>query len=205
MILRLVLLGALGLLAWREFGPDAAQAALSSDPETPDEAQGLSVLEQMFPELSRTSVELNTKEHNLLRDHWQYVQPWARANLEFTAALMWQESRGNPAAVSGAGALGLMQVMPGTGQDIYDRLGYQMFPITRENMLRPDVSIYLGTAYLEWLATQNQTTGYEWIARAYNGGAGNATARMGGGRNVENDGHWNAISGRMDVYETMKG
>ena len=60
----------------------------------------------------------------------------------FVTALMRQESRFNHRAVSGAGAIGLMQVMPATGRQLG---GGQ---VTRERLMDPEVNIRLGTKFL---------------------------------------------------------
>lgn len=60
----------------------------------------------------------------------------------FVTALMRQESRFNHRAVSGAGAIGLMQVMPSTGRQLGGR------GITREHLVDPEVNIRLGTKFL---------------------------------------------------------
>lgn len=152
------------------------------------------------------------REQQLLWDHWGEVSGWSQANPNKTAALMWQESRGRAGAVSPAGALGLMQVMPATAHDIYDRLGFQKYEITRANMLRPEVSIYLGTAYLDWLDSINpmrsQPQRDEWLFRAYNGGSGNALHRMNGGTvgaasDRENDNYWRAVTARYQSYSEV--
>lgn len=79
-------------------------------------------------------------------------------------ALMYQESRFNPMAISTAGAEGLMQVLPATAEtigvaDLYD----------------PDTSIYIGVHYLDQLRSQfeNDLTLADrlWFAlAAYNAG-----------------------------------
>jgi soluble lytic murein transglycosylase-like protein len=101
-----------------------------------------------------------------------------------------------------------MQVMPATAHDIFDRLGFRKYQITRANMLRPDVSIYLGTAYLDWLAGINPTSSDEWIYRAYNGGSGNALHRMNGGTvgaasDRENNNYWRAVTARYQSYSEV--
>jgi soluble lytic murein transglycosylase len=58
----------------------------------------------------------------------------------FVAALMRQESRFNPRAVSGAGAVGLMQVMPATGR--------QLGRASRDDLMNPEINIRLGTQFL---------------------------------------------------------
>lgn len=86
------------------------------------------------------------------------------------AALMRQESAFNPRAKSSAGALGLGQVMPATGQGIANALGYGWFKT--DDLLRPNVSIEFGAYYL---ASQLRAYGgqlYPALA-AYNAGGGN--------------------------------
>src|SRR5690606_21978030 len=62
------------------------------------------------------------------------------------AGLIRQESMFNPRARSGAGALGLMQVMPKTGATLARALGVRNF---KPEMLRqPDVNVHLGMRYL---------------------------------------------------------
>ena len=58
----------------------------------------------------------------------------------FVAALMRQESRFNARAVSSAGAIGLMQVMPATGR--------QLGRVDREGLMDPEINIKLGTKFL---------------------------------------------------------
>lgn len=62
------------------------------------------------------------------------------------AALIRQESEFDPNAVSVSKAIGLMQVMPGTGRELSRKLGIRPF---RTSMLKnPEISIRLGTYYL---------------------------------------------------------
>jgi soluble lytic murein transglycosylase-like protein len=80
-------------------------------------------------------------------------------------AIMRQESGFNPVAVSGDGALGLMQIMPDTGK----KLGYG--PAELKN---PRLSITAGQKYIAKLL-KNPLVGNDVIlmATAYNAGAGN--------------------------------
>ncbi|MGA2666855.1 MAG: lytic transglycosylase domain-containing protein [Patescibacteria group bacterium] len=61
-------------------------------------------------------------------------------------AVIFSESHFNPKAVSGAGAEGLMQIMPATGRSIASDLG-QSFG----NLFDPDTNIEYGTFYLKGL------------------------------------------------------
>jgi soluble lytic murein transglycosylase len=87
------------------------------------------------------------------------------------AALIRQESLFEPAVESWAGARGLAQVMPGTGQDIARALGVQDF--VPDDLYRPATSIRFGAYYL---ASQlARFDGQLLVAlAAYNGGPGNA-------------------------------
>jgi soluble lytic murein transglycosylase len=114
------------------------------------------------------------------REFWQRLYPMPfedklRARAEphaldpyLVAGLIRQESEFNPRAVSRAGALGLMQVMPATGQDLARRLGVGGFSKTR--LFDPDISLRFGTYHLKEVI--NQFNGDLEIAlAAYNAGA----------------------------------
>ncbi len=90
----------------------------------------------------------------------------------FVWSTLRQESLFDPSIQSGAGALGLMQVMPATGADIASRLGWPA-DYTAADLLRPDVNLTLG---LDYLADQRDALGGDLYAAlaAYNGGPGNA-------------------------------
>jgi soluble lytic murein transglycosylase len=61
-------------------------------------------------------------------------------------AVIRTESSGNPRAVSSSGAVGLMQLMPATAQEMADDL--KMGAISRDRLLDPALNIELGTCYL---------------------------------------------------------
>lgn len=86
-------------------------------------------------------------------------------------AAMRQESLYAPDAASPAGASGLMQIIPSTGEDIAAQLGTEDY--TQLDLLRPKVSIKFGAYYL---GTQLEGFGGrpEAALAAYNGGPGNA-------------------------------
>ncbi len=86
-------------------------------------------------------------------------------------ALVRQESRFDPVAGSRAGALGLMQIIPPTGEWVALQLGERGF--RREDLLRPIVNVRFGAWYL---ARQMRDFGGDPLAAlaAYNGGPGYA-------------------------------
>ena len=78
-----------------------------------------------------------------------------------------QESSFNAAAVSPSGALGLMQLLPGTGRDVADKLGV---PFLQDKLTRdPAYNVQLGTQYLADML-QRFGGSYELALAAYNAG-----------------------------------
>ena len=90
----------------------------------------------------------------------------------FVWSTLRQESLFDPSIKSSAGAYGLMQVMPATGDEIATRLGWPV-DFTQSDLLRPLVNLTLG---IDYLARQRDNLGADLYAAlaAYNGGPGNA-------------------------------
>ncbi len=88
----------------------------------------------------------------------------------FLAALVRQESFWDPSAGSSAGALGLTQVIPVTGQGIAAALG--VAPFSPSDLFRPAIALKFGAYYL---GGQVERFGDPLLAlTAYNAGPGNA-------------------------------
>lgn len=86
----------------------------------------------------------------------------------YIAAMMREESRFQPEVVSGAGAHGLMQLMPQTAEMIARKLGIRDFSVA---MLRdPEVNIRLGTWYIRFLL--DRYGDLVLVSGAYNAGEG---------------------------------
>ncbi|MBI5875200.1 MAG: tetratricopeptide repeat protein, partial [Deltaproteobacteria bacterium] len=79
-------------------------------------------------------------------------------------AVMMQESEFDAKSVSSAGAIGLLQIMPGTGEMIAKKMSYQP-PLSpplikggqgglRDNLFEPDININFGSWYLKTLITR---------------------------------------------------
>jgi soluble lytic murein transglycosylase len=82
-----------------------------------------------------------------------------------------QESFFDPLAGSTAGALGLAQVIPATGETIAQDMGVEDFSI--DDLYRPSVSLRFGAHYLGQQLDAFDGDVYAALA-AYNGGPGNA-------------------------------
>jgi soluble lytic murein transglycosylase len=82
-------------------------------------------------------------------------------------ALTKQESAFNAAAVSSSGALGLMQLLPGTARDVAGRL---KIPFVQENLTRdPAYNVQIGSQYLAEMLKRFGGS-YEIALAAYNAG-----------------------------------
>jgi soluble lytic murein transglycosylase len=138
-----------------------------------DSHRALTLVQQFFPDvLERGSTEVPQTFWELAypKGYLPRIQELSRTQAvdpHLVAAVIREESTYNPAAVSQAGAIGLMQVMPQTGQRIATRLGAEGF--TRERLFDPDFNIRLGTWYLGQLAEQFDHNLIHMVA-AYNAG-----------------------------------
>jgi tetratricopeptide (TPR) repeat protein len=94
----------------------------------------------------------------------------ARANPLWLRSIIWQESRYDPGARSGAVARGLMQFIPETALDIATQVGITDLELTR-SLYDPAVSIALGAHYWSYLTDEFPEP--EMALAAYNGGPHN--------------------------------
>ncbi len=90
-------------------------------------------------------------------------------------AVMRAESAGNPRAVSSAGAMGLMQIMPGTWAELRAVHGFGNDPFERRE------NILAGTAYLRQMYDQFGAPGF---LAAYNAGPGRYAEHLRTGRTL---------------------
>ncbi|NIE79170.1 lytic transglycosylase domain-containing protein [Asaia sp. As-1742] len=88
-------------------------------------------------------------------------------------AVLHAESAGDPHAVSGAGAMGLMQLMPGTWKEVRRTLNLGADPFD------PHDNIAAGAAYLRWLHDRYGDVGF---LAAYNAGPGRYDEHLASGR-----------------------
>ncbi|MEM9800549.1 MAG: lytic transglycosylase domain-containing protein [Planctomycetota bacterium] len=102
----------------------------------------------------------------------------AAAEAEVEAALlggiMFAESRGRPGQTSSAGALGLMQLVPGAARDAARRAEIEVPGDDRELaelLLRDDaLNVRLGAAHLRWLLDHRGEWSLEAVLVSYNAG-----------------------------------
>jgi len=123
-------------------------------------------------------------------NNWETIKQEARRyhiDPYEAAGLIRQESVFSPTAVSRAGARGLMQVMPATGQLISKRQGSGS--ITASDLFNPTLNVKLGMSYLAQLL--DQFGRIEYAAAAYNAGPGRAQ-------------RWIAERGSLDIEDWIE-
>jgi len=101
----------------------------------------------------------------------------AQVDPHLVLSVIRQESFFRPDAVSHAGAIGLMQIMPATGDAMARRLGWRRFD--RSRLFDPAVSIRMGSEFLgdqvrAFEADTTQQLSLELGLAAYNAGPHNA-------------------------------
>ncbi len=126
----------------------------------------------------------------LPRTYWEYLFPrpyWtdlrkyaAQNDLDpfLVASLIRQESEFNPAAISRANALGLMQLLPATGRGMAKELRVRF---QTEQLLVPTVNIEFGTRYFKHLLDEFGGQ-VEYALAAYNAGSDRVTAWLADGK-----------------------
>ena len=89
------------------------------------------------------------------------------------AAVIYAESKFDPATRSSAGAVGLMQLLPETAQGIADRTGGAHY--TEADLADPDINVRYGCWYLRHLRAKYRDTGdaTRLALAAYNAGQAN--------------------------------
>ena len=115
--------------------------------------------------------------HEIMRAYYPVVPALAEADLSappaLTLSIARRESEFDPIVQSGAGALGLMQVMPRTGRDTAARLD---IPFDQSRLLSdPEYNLVLGAGYLDYLS-ELYGNNPVLIAAAYNAGPSRANA-----------------------------
>ena len=116
------------------------------------------------------------------RPFWTDLKRYASSNgLDpyLVASLIRQESEFNPAAVSHANAVGLMQVLPTTGKKLARQMKVRRF--STDQLLQPGVNLQLGTRYFRELLDQFGGR-LEYALAAYNAGTDRVEAWLANGK-----------------------
>ena len=92
-----------------------------------------------------------------------------RLDPALVAAVIYQESKFRSNARSASGAVGLMQLRPGTAEGIAARTGGSRFEV--DDLLDPEINVRYGSWYLRHLLDKYGSE--EKALAAYNGGQGN--------------------------------
>ena len=94
----------------------------------------------------------------VLPEAYYPLHPMARLSVpmaaEMTLSIARRESEFDPFVRSGAGALGLMQIMPATGREVASRLGRTEDHSDARMLSDPDYAVLLGATYLAGLSRQ---------------------------------------------------
>jgi soluble lytic murein transglycosylase len=104
------------------------------------------------------------------RGYWDMVVKYAhkyKVDPYFVLAVMREESLMNPEIISSAKAIGLMQIIPETGQQLFTVLHRKDFE--QKKLFDPETNIQLGTLYLSQLLKEYKGNLYYTLA-AYNAG-----------------------------------
>jgi peptidoglycan lytic transglycosylase len=99
-----------------------------------------------------------------------------RLDPALVAAVVYAESKFEPATVSRAGAVGLMQLLPATAQGIADRTGGAKF--TTADLVDPEINVRYGCWYLRHLLDTygRHPDSLELALAAYNAGQANVAS-----------------------------
>ena len=141
--------------------------------DTGEYYRALALIQAAFPELLERGGPM------LPKDFWELAYPAGYYDLiravspavdldpHVVTAVIREESTYNPMAVSSAGAVGLMQVMPQTAQKILAESGSE--PFSRDRLFDPCFNIRLGSWYLAHLRQKFQNN-LVYVIAAYNAG-----------------------------------
>jgi len=190
--LRLTLLAVCALLSTtiEPFGDDAQSLALGEPIPVPVETPSASEFAS-DPSDEAIAIQISTRltaQHTALseREHASLVQTIireARAHQlspNLVVAVIVVESAGYPLAVSQVGAMGLMQLLPSTGEEVANRLGIEWKG--PDTLFDPNINVRLGTAYLRQLT--NRFGSVDTALAAYNWGPGRIERRLSRGATV---------------------
>lgn len=166
-----LLLAGVGIVALAWLGSRAAGAAPPPSDATP--APGSIDVDQLPGNRQLTAGEVRELAETMVARHG------LRAPVPMLVTMAWIESNFRPWVTGFDGlSFGLMQLRDeprskSTALWLARDMGFNAYGTapTRADLVRPQVSMYLGAAYVHWLARyQGVARSEEWVVRAYNGG-----------------------------------
>lgn len=137
---------------------NAAQQTLKEPAQLAQQGGKAAQLAENFSETKRNRMQRKLSPY---RSHIKSAAARYEISEDLIAGVIWQESRANPRAVSHCGAMGLMQLMPGTAR----MLGVK-------NAFNPAENIDGGAKYLRQMLDKFEGK-VEFAVAAYNAGPGN--------------------------------
>lgn len=166
-------------------------------------------------------VKVNTSAYNLAKSvensvqyplrYTEYIQQSAtehEVNPYWVCAVIKAESDWDASAESDAGAVGLMQMLPSTAQEMADwgLVDASVYPV--EDLADPRVNIEYGTAYLRYLVERYHEM--EPAIAAYNAGMANVDSWLENGEDIrdviefpETDSYLLEVVWNKERYETL--
>lgn len=139
-----------------------------------DPVGAINALKRSYPDYGQSLPD------EMTREAWEIFYPlnwWTEIREEarrhkldpyLIAGIIRQETVFNPKARSRANALGLMQLLPSTGQAVAKKNSLGGGRISQADLFNPVINIQLGTAYIRELF--DRFGRFEYVAAAYNGG-----------------------------------
>jgi soluble lytic murein transglycosylase len=134
----------------------------------------INALKRAYPDYGQTLPEEMPREAWEVfypLNYWPAIKEQARLrglDPYYVAGLIRQETIFNAQARSRANAIGLMQVLPSTGQFVARKYSVGGGRVSVADLYNPLINLQLGTGYLEQLV--GEFGRWEYVAAAYNGG-----------------------------------
>ena len=133
-----------------------------------------------FYVLEKVRYPLKYKNYIMIHAETYNLQP------ELVASVINVESSFDKDAVSSSGAIGLMQVLPSTAEEVADKLNYSSFQV--EDLLTEYKNIEIGCYYLRYLLDYFDENLYNALA-SYNAGLNNVNTWLGSSKYSEDGEH----------------
>ncbi len=165
----------LQLASGSEYGANWATAEMARMYQESGRYQpSLELLKRAIPSYFSVEVESLPREYwqgLFPRPYWDELKKYSlqnRLDPYFVASLIRQESEFNPAAISRANAMGLMQLLPATGKKLAKEVKVGQF--SSERLLDPKLNLQLGTRYFRSMMDHFDGR-QEYALAAYNAGS----------------------------------